>query len=130
MQRKTWRIEVIATTIIGLLGVIAGSGPAAAQASSAGIYGPGGISPLTVALGCHVENEKVLAISNSGAGAIPAGTAISYDMIRKPDHARITRVVHIGAPLTPGGVVRVGVVPSFSCTAWFRRTLVTAPSRG
>jgi hypothetical protein len=130
MQGKRCHATIIAPALAGFLAFAAGGGPAAAQAGSAGIYGPGGISALTVALGCRVESEKVLAITNTGAVVIPVGTAITYDAKRKPDYGHYGRTFKIGTALSPGAAVRIGGIPSFSCTASFRRTLTTAPSPG
>src|SRR5438874_1397455 len=119
----------MAPLVLALLSPIIGSGFALGQPGAAGVYGPSGLSPLTVALGCRMENEKVLVITNTSAGPIAAGAAITYDAIRKPDHAHYGRVFQVGSVLPPGGAVRVGVVQSFSCTVWFRRVLTTAPPR-
>ena len=86
------------------------------------------MTPFTVALSCRVENEKVLVITNTSGGALTAGTAITYDAVRKPDGVHYGRVFQTGA-LATGGLVRVGAMPSFSCTAWFRRTPLLAPPR-
>jgi hypothetical protein len=119
----------MAPLVLALLSPIIGNGVAWGQSGALGVYGLGGLSPLTVALGCRVENEKVLVITNTSAGPIAAGAAITYDAIRKPDHAHYDRVFQIGSVLAPGGAVRVGAVQSFSCTAWFRRVPTAAPSR-
>ena len=77
-------------------------------------------------LTCQVQNEKVLAITNTSGATISAGTRITYDAIRKPDQAHYGRTIST-AGMTPGGVLQIGAVPSFSCTAWFVRLPVMAP---
>ena len=129
MESRVGGATAFAPIILALLCVLAVVGGANAQSGGSGIYGPGGgLSPLTVKLGCRIENEKVLVITNTSGNAMPPGTAISYDAARKPDGAHYGRIVRIGLTLAPGSTIRVGGMPSYSCTAWFRQALTNAPS--
>ena len=77
-------------------------------------------------LGCQVQNEKLLAITNTTGAVISAGTNITYDAIRKADQAHYGRTISTGG-MAPGAVLKIGVLPSSSCTAWFMRPAVMAP---
>ncbi|MBN8996150.1 MAG: hypothetical protein J0H94_13065 [Rhizobiales bacterium] len=80
---------------------------------------------LDVPLGCRIESQKVLAVTNISGGSIPAGTHIGYSFQRNPDHAVITGYVS-GGTIAPGQVIRKGIVPAYSCKAWFRKQPVAA----
>ena len=108
MKRPIVGVGVVAPLVVALLIPATVSTIASAQGGAAGIYGPGTLSPLTVSLGCRVENEKVLVITNTSSNPVSAGTAVAYDALRKPDRIHYGRVVRIGyalAPATRSGLV-------------------------
>jgi hypothetical protein len=84
------------------------------------------VAALTTPLGCQIQGYKVVVITNTTGATIPAGTAITFDAIRVPDHAHVVRTVTGGA-IAPGGIIQIGVGESYSCTAWTPRVLVMAP---
>ena len=96
------------------VGTLLASQGASAQQVQFGIQ-----SALTVPLGCQIQIEKLIVITNTTGAAI-TNTNISYDAIRKPDgkHYGATKKVTF---LPAGGILQVGGDRSFSCTAWFRR---------
>jgi hypothetical protein len=75
---------------------------------------------FNVALGCQIVQAKVLAVTNTTNATIPAGTHISYNFQRYPDHAVLSGYVSGGA-IAPGQTIKKGLQPAYSCNAWFRR---------
>ena len=80
-----------------------------------------------VYLGCAIELEKVLVITNTLAGPVPAGTKISYDAVLKPYQQHQAGALILGPPLQPGRQIKKGLSPAFSCAAWYVRPLLMAP---
>ncbi len=70
----------------------------------------------SVSLACWIENEKVIAVVNSTGKTLPAGTRLSVDAIRIPDGMHYKKGGII-ARTPSGGIIRMGAVPSSSCTA-------------
>lgn len=69
-----------------------------------------------VSLTCWIENEKVIAVVNSTGKTLPGGTKLSVDAVRLPDGSHFRKTTTLGR--TPsGGIIRIGAVPSSSCTA-------------
>ncbi len=96
--------------------------------TAAGAVSPAGAAGtvLRTPLQCQIVSEKVLQITNSTGRAVSAGTQIYYDVVRKPDHAHMPGSF-VTSGLAPAAVVRRGLYPSYSCTAWFRKPLVMSP---
>jgi hypothetical protein len=120
MARQTEAMRVVAALGVGLL--LTSAAPSLAQLGGAGLIAS------NVALGCRVQDEKVLVITNTTGATIASGTPITFDTVRKPDRAHFGRTFQTNA-LLPGSSVRISGFPSFSCTAWFKRTPVLAPLR-
>lgn len=70
----------------------------------------------SVPLACWIENEKVIAVVNSTGKTLPAGTRLSVDAVRIPDGTHYKKGGTI-ARTPSGGIIRMGAVPSSSCTA-------------
>jgi hypothetical protein len=81
------------------------------------------VNALTVALGCHIENVKVIVITNTTQGTINAGTAINYDAVRYRSTLHYGGSV-LSPALAPGASFKIGGSDSSSCTASFRRQAV------
>ena len=75
-----------------------------------------GVTWNRVSLACWIENEKVIAVVNSTGKTLPAGTKLSVDAIRIPDGSHYRKSTTMGRTAT-GGIIRMGAVPSSSCTA-------------
>ena len=82
-----------------------------------------------VAIGCGIQNEKVLVITNTTGAPIAAGTRLSWDAVLKPNQRHQAGSLMLGVALQPDGVVKVGLAPASSCTAWFVRPLLLAPTQ-
>jgi hypothetical protein len=80
-----------------------------------------------VHLGCAIELEKVVLVTNTTAGTIPAGTEIFINSVIVPTRENRTISVRTAA-LSPGESFREGLWQSYSCTAWFRRVPMMAPA--
>lgn len=104
---------------VGLLIGFVLAGAAIVPASEAKVLQPVEIA-LNVSLACQIEQQKVLAITNTSGQTIPAGTHISYSFVRSPDHSSFSGYLS-GGNIVPGQVIRKGIVPAYSCKAWFRR---------
>ena len=109
-------IRILANVVV----IAAAIGPA-----SAGKFMPPVETALNVALGCQIVNHKELTITNTTGAAIAAGTRISYSYVRDPDRKSFSGSLS-GGQIAPGQVVKKGIVPAFSCSAWFRRQPVMA----
>lgn len=73
----------------------------------------------SVSLACWIEDQKVIAVVNSTGKTLPAGTRLSVDAIRIPDGTHYKKTGTLGR--TPSGaIIRMGAVPSSSCTAFAR----------
>jgi hypothetical protein len=118
MARQTEAMSVVAVVAVELL--LTSAGPSLAQLGGAGLIAS------NVALGCRVQGETVLVITNTTGGIIAARTPITFDTVRKPDRTHFGRTFQTNA-LPPGSSVRISGFPSFSCTAWFKRAPVLAP---
>lgn len=97
--------------------------------SGAGITAPlgTGAAILTVPLGCHIAEGKVIVITNSTTGTIGAGTKMGYDAVRNPDGRHYGKTF-AGPQLAPGASFQIGAQQSASCTAWYvRQPLMRAP---
>ncbi len=101
----------------------------AAVPASAQVVLPPGVALLTncVALGCVIEVEKELVVTNTTAAAIAANTPIFIDIIHFPN-ATHDDFVYRGALLPAGGSFREGTYQATSCTAWIEVPLMMAPS--
>ena len=98
-----------AAFFIAMVGLAFTSGYAAAVE-------PTGLIWNRVSLACWIENEKVIAVVNSTGKTLPAGTKLSVDAIRIPDGSHYRKSTTLGRTAT-GGIIRMGAVPSSSCTA-------------
>jgi hypothetical protein len=70
----------------------------------------------SVSLACWIENEKVIAVVNSTGRTLAAGSVLSVDAVAVPDGEHFIRSKTI-ARTPSGGIIRIGAVPSSSCTA-------------
>lgn len=76
----------------------------------------------SVSLSCWIENEKVIAVVNSTGKTLPAGSVLSVDAVPVPDGEHFIRRKTI-ARTPSGGIIRIGAVPSSSCTASVKQPL-------
>ena len=113
------RAMLMTVVVVAGVGAVAGSALSAVRTD---------VFANRVAIGCQIENEKVLVLVNTTASAIPAGTRLSWDAILKPNQQHQAGSLMLGAALQPGRVVKKGLSPAFSCTASFLRQLLLAPS--
>jgi hypothetical protein len=115
MERPMTRISLAAGV---LLTMAAGTALASSKAPLFNVPN-NAIGAITTPLGCRIENVKEIVITNTTAGTIAAGTAITYDALR------YRSTLHYGGTVSaprmlPGTQIRLGGQDSASCTAWFR----------
>ena len=73
----------------------------------------------SISIPCWIENEKVVAVVNSTGKTLAAGTTLRIDAVKSPDGEHFVISKKMGR--TPSGtVIRLGAVPSSSCTATVR----------
>ena len=88
----------------------------------------GGLIAARVSLGCRIEIEKLLIVTNTTAGTIAAGTEVFVDFVLIPTQAHRIESYRVAA-LLPGASFREGYDRSFSCTAWYNQEPLLAPIR-
>ena len=97
------------TAAVGLALMICANSPATAIDGTS-------VFANRVSLACWIEDQKVIAVVNSTGKTLPAGTRLSVDAIRIPDGTHYKKSTTLGR--TPSGeIIRMGAVPSSSCTA-------------
>lgn len=101
------------------------AGPATAQR----VFQPfPGILGNRVDLGCRIEFQKLIVITNITTGSIAAGTTVNVDVLHfAPPDTHETLAIQVPA-LAPGGYVEAGTHEATSCTAWIVVPLTLAPS--
>ncbi len=86
------------------------------MANHAFAFDRNGLFGNSVSLPCWIENEKVIAVVNATGKTLPAGTTLSVNAVPMPDGEHFVRRKTI-ARTPSGGIIRIGAVPSSSCTA-------------
>ncbi len=108
--------QAAAKRLAASLFVILGAGLAASHAQAVDRTG---VLWNSIPLPCWIEDEKVIAVVNSTGKTLPAGTTLNVNAVPVPDGEHFIRSKTIARTPT-GGIIRIGAVPSSSCTASVR----------